>query len=253
MELPEPFYALGHHFAIDLPGARAAFSTRRGGHSTGPYASLNLGGLTEDDQRAVTRNRETLGSELGAPRLSFVHQVHGNEVRRVTDGQGTDQSQREHAGGIRVDGQATDQRDVALCALTADCLPIAVAGGGPPVVAMLHAGWRGLATGVIAAGVAALRELGGEGALSAAVGPGAGPCCYETGEEVHAAFADIDEAHHGRNLDLKAVARHQLGAAGVTHIADIGLCTICSDPELLFSHRRDRGITGRQAGVAWLT
>jgi polyphenol oxidase len=248
MELAEPFYALGDHFAIELPGARAAFTTRRGGHSSGPYASLNLGWLTEDDPRAVARNRESLCAELGAPPLSFVHQVHGAEVRRIT-ARTVDPPERP-----RRDGQATDQRDVALCALTADCLPIALAGvGGGQVVAMLHAGWRGLATGVIAAGVAAVRELGGDGELSAAIGPGAGPCCYETGEEVHAAFAGIGVAHHGRNLDLKAVARHQLHAAGVAHVADIRLCTICSDPELLFSHRRDQGITGRQAGVAWLT
>ncbi|HEY1569417.1 MAG TPA: polyphenol oxidase family protein [Solirubrobacteraceae bacterium] len=248
MQLPEPFYAVGPHFAIDLPGARAAFSTRRGGHSNGPYASLNLGWLTEDDQRAVTHNRESLRTQLGAPRLSFVHQVHGAEVRRIIAGSA------ERAERPRLDGQATDQDDVALCALTADCLPIAVAGvGGRRVVAMLHAGWRGLATGIVAAGVAAVRELGGDGELSAAIGPGAGPCCYETGEEVHETFVDIGEAHHGRNLDLKAIARHQLRAAGVAHVADIGLCTICSDPGLLFSHRRDDGVTGRQAGVAWLT
>jgi YfiH family protein len=252
MELPEPFYALGPHFAIDLSGARAVFSTRRGGHSSGPYASLNLGWLTDDDQRAVTRNRETLRAQVDAPPLSFVHQVHGAEVRRI--GARTGGPDPSHSERPFVDGQATDRADLALCALTADCLPIAVAGvGGVRVVAMLHAGWRGLATGVIAAGVAAVRELGGDGDLSAAIGPGAGPCCYETGEEVHDAFADIDEAHHGRNLDLKAIARHQLRVAGVAHVADIGLCTICSNPGLLFSHRRDEGITGRQAGVAWLT
>jgi purine-nucleoside/S-methyl-5'-thioadenosine phosphorylase / adenosine deaminase len=248
MAPPEPFYALGHHYAIDLPGARAAFSTRRGGHSAGPYESLNLGWLTADDRAAVDRNREALREELDAPRLSFVHQVHGAEVRRITDGV------KEPRDRPRVDGQATDRTDVALCALVADCLPVAVAGvGGGGAVAMLHAGWRGLATGIIAAGVTAVRELAGGGELSAAIGPGAGPCCYETGEEVHEAFADIAEAHLGRNLDLKAIARHQLRAAGVTEIADLGMCTICSDPGLLFSHRRDRGITGRQAGVAWLT
>jgi YfiH family protein len=251
MEPPEPFFALGHHYAIDLHGARAAFSTSRGGHSTGPYESLNLGWLTEDDRGAVTRNREALREELDAPRLSFVHQVHGAEVRRITAAGGWDPSHREPAGGVRVDGQATDRTDVALCALVADCLPVAVAGAG--AVAMLHAGWRGLATGVIAAGVTAVRELGDGGELSAAIGPGAGPCCYETGEEVHEAFAAIAEAHLGRNLDLKAIARHQLRAAGVTELADMGICTICSDPGQLFSHRRDHGITGRQAGVAWLT
>ena len=173
--------------------------------------------------------------------------MHGAEVRRITAGTS---EPRERP---RLDGQATDQREVALCALTADCLPIALAGvGGSRVVAMLHAGWRGLAMGMIDSGVAALRALGADGELSAAVGPGAGPCCYEVGEEVHEPFAAIEEAHLGRKLDLKAIARHQLRAAGVAHIADIGLCTICSDPGLLFSHRRDRGITGRQAGVAWL-
>jgi YfiH family protein len=248
MELPEPFYELGHHFAIDLPGSRAVFSTRRGGHSSGPYESLNLGWLTDDEHRAVTHNRETLQSDLGAPALSFVHQVHGADVRRITAGTAI---ARERP---RLDGQATDQRDVALCALTADCLPIVVAGvGGSGVVAMLHAGWRGLATGIIASGVQAVRELGADGELSAAIGPGAGPCCYDVGEGVHEPFAAVVEAHRGRKLDLKAIARHQLRAAGVDHIADIGICTICSDLGLLFSHRRDHGVTGRQAGVAWLT
>ena len=245
MELPEPFYALGHQFAIDLPGARAAFSTRRGGHSRGPYESLNLGWLTEDDPRVVTENRAALQAELGAPPLSFVHQVHGADVRRIIE------KPAEPRERPRMDGQATNLPHVALCALVADCLPVAVARRG--AVAMLHAGWRGLATGVIAAGVAAVRELGDGGELSAAIGPGAGPCCYETGDEVHEAFADLAGVHLGRHLDLKAIARHQLRTAGVTEIADIGICTICSDPELLFSHRRDHGITGRQAGVAWLT
>ena len=246
MEPAEPFYALGHHFAIDLPGARAAFSTRRGGHSAGPYESMNLGWLTDDDHRCVTRNRASLEAELRAPALSFVHQVHGAEVRRIT---AATAAPRERP---RVDGQATDQRDIALCALTADCLPIALAAGGG-AVAMLHAGWRGLATGMIASGVQAMRELGADGELSAAIGPGAGPCCYEVGDEVHAPFAAIPEAHAGRHLDLKAIAADQLRAAGVATVADIGICTICADPTLLFSHRRDHGVTGRQAGVAWLT
>ncbi len=120
-------------------------------------------------------------------------------------------------------------------------------------MAMLHAGWRGLATGMIASGVQAMRELGADGELSAAIGPGAGPCCYEVGDEVHAPFAAIPEAHAGRHLDLKAIAADQLRAAGVATVADIGICTICADPTLLFSHRRDHGVTGRQAGVAWLT
>jgi YfiH family protein len=247
MEPPRPFYALGRHFAVELPGARAVFSTRRGGHSAGPYASLNLGWLTDDDPEAVHRNRVTLQDDLGAPSLSFVHQVHGATVLRITADPPTPPPPQRP----RVDGQATNVRTVAPATLVADCLPIAVAGDG--AVAMLHAGWRGLAAGVIAAGVRAVRELGAEGDLRAAIGPGAGPCCYEVGDEVRAAFADVPQARHGPNLDLKAIARRQLQGAGVAAVADIGICTICSDPELLFSHRRDGGITGRQAGVAWLT
>jgi YfiH family protein len=134
--------------------------------------------------------------------------------------------------------------------LVADCLPIAIAGEG--AVAMLHAGWRGLAGGVVAEGVRALRELGASGPLTAAVGPGAGVCCYEVGEEVHSEFAAFGAGvRSGRNLDLKEVARLQLEGAGIEEVHDTGLCTLCGDPGLFFSHRRDAGVTGRQAGVAW--
>lgn len=245
MQPPEPFYELGGQFAIDLPGARAVFTTRRGGHSTGPYAALNLGVGSGDAVETVLANREALRTAVAAPPLSFVHQVHGTEVRRATAPTSLPQSHP------RADGQVIDEPGLAVAALVADCLPVAVAGDG--AVAMLHAGWRGLAAGVIDAGVRALRELGATGELTAAIGPGAGGCCYEAGPEVHAAFAAIPDAHRGTHVDLKAVARHQLRAAGVGSVADIGLCTICADPALLFSHRRDRGLTGRQAGVAWLT
>jgi copper oxidase (laccase) domain-containing protein len=114
---------------------------------------------------------------------------------------------------------------------------------------MLHAGWRGLAAGVVAAGVAA---FGDEAPLAAAIGPGAGPCCYEAGEEVRTAFADLGPGiWDGRNVDLKAIAVARLREAGVEEVHDAGLCTICGDPALFFSHRRDGGVTGRQAGVAW--
>jgi YfiH family protein len=146
------------------------------------------------------------------------------------------------------DGQATALHDVAPIVLTADCVPVAVAGEG--AVAMLHCGWRGLAGGIVAEGVRAVRELGAEGPLAAAIGPGAGACCYEVGEEVHARFASAGD-RRGRNLDLKLVARRQLETAGIEEIHDVGLCTICGDPELFFSHRRSGGVTGRQAGVVW--
>jgi hypothetical protein len=176
-----------------------------------------------------------------------VRQVHGAEVLRI----GEPAPAGAPGAPPVADGQATDRPGVAAAALVADCLPVAVAGGG--AVAMLHAGWRGLAGGVLAAGVRAVRELGDGGPLAAAIGPGAGGCCYEVGAEVHAAFADVPEAHRGALLDLKAIARAQLRREAVEVVHDIGLCTLCADPELLFSHRRDHGVTGRQAGIAWLT
>jgi YfiH family protein len=148
----------------------------------------------------------------------------------------------------------TATRGVAPMVLTADCLGIAIA--APGAVATVHAGWRGLAGGVIAAGVAGVRAICSSPTvvLEAAIGPGAGPCCYEVGDEVHAAFTAYGEGiRRGRNLDLKAIATAQLRAAGVDTVHDVGLCTICADPALFYSHRRDRGVTGRQAALAWLS
>ena len=244
---PAPFFALAQQFAIDLPGARAVFSTRRGGHSSGPYGTLNLGFATDDDPVAARRNRATLERLVGAPPAAWMYQVHGTDVDRLGD---TAQA-RERP---QTDGRATRLAGVAPAALSADCLPVAIAGGG--AVAMVHAGWRGLAGGVLASGVRAVRGLGDPArrpaSLAAAIGPGAGPCCYEVGREVRDAFTAYPAADHGDTLDLKAIARAQLQAAGVGEVHDLAMCTICA-PELFFSHRRDRGVTGRQAGLAWLT
>lgn len=252
MTLEAPFYALGAHLAIDLPGARAMFTTRRGGFSSGPYSSLNLGKLTDDDPEAVDRNRSALQACAGG-RLAMIRQVHGSRVLRVTDDpDGEAPAQDRYRVLEQADGQATAFAGLAPMVLTADCLPIALAGGD--AVAMLHAGWRGLADGIVAEGVRAVRELAGEQRLVAAIGPGAGGCCYEVGEEVHARFSSYgDDVHREGKLDLKAIARHQLERADVAEVHDAGLCTICSPPELFFSHRRDHGVTGRQAGLAWLT
>ena len=120
---------------------------------------------------------------------------------------------------------------------------------------MLHAGWRGLAGGIVAEGVRAMRELGAR--RTARVRPSdPAPAVAATrwGRRSTREFADFgDRARRGRNLDLKAIAREQLERAGVEQVHDVGLCTICSDPSLFFSHRRDRGVTGRQAGLAWLS
>jgi YfiH family protein len=247
VRLSAPFELAGDHVAIDLPGAKALFTTRRGGVSQGPYASLNLGRWTDDRREDVECNRALVAARVGAvARLAYGRQVHGARVHRVR------LAPSEATPPEEADGQATALAGVAPMVLAADCLPIALAGEG--AVAMLHAGWRGLAAGVIAEGVGALRELGATGPIHAAVGPGAGVCCYEVGEEVHAAFSEQAAAvRDGRNLDLKAIARLELERAGVTVVHDAELCTLCTDPSLFFSHRRDRGVTGRQAGLAWLT
>lgn len=230
--IPAPFAWDGDHLAITLPGAQARFTTRRGGVSAGPYASLNLGPWTDDDPAAVATNHERLRASLGLDALSVGRQVHEADVVDAA-------APREAAA----DGRVTREPGVGVLVLTADCLPVALS--GPAGVAMVHAGWRGLAAGVLEAGIAAL----GDDVRAAAIGPGAGGCCYETGPEVHAAFGRTAVAP--APLDLKAIARERLAAAGVPEVHDAGLCTICGDPALFFSHRRDAGVTGRQGGVAW--
>jgi len=229
-----------------LPGGRALFTTRRGGVSRPPCDTLNLGLITADDPAAVRANRDRLAALIGIARARTAQgrQVHGAEVRRLRELPDPD------AEPVAADGQATALPDVAAVVLTADCLPVALI--APEAVAIVHAGWRGLAAGVLSEAVAALRELGARNAIRAAIGPGAGGCCYEVGAEVRAALRfHGPDARRGDNADLKLVARRQLERAGVAEVHDAGLCTLCAPPELFFSHRRDGGLTGRQAGVVW--
>jgi YfiH family protein len=241
----------------DLGGARAAFGSRLGGVSEPPFDGLNLGALTDDSPAAVTENRRRLAAALGfAPeRIAHAHQIHGAELAVHahpsppfrgsfgTDGV-TKEPRKSGAGLLEVDGHVVRAPGLAALVFTADCLPVALA--GPGGVAMLHCGWRGLAAGIVAAGAEAV------GATDAAIGPGIGPCCYEVGDEVLGAFADLGEgAAAGRMLDLPEVARQLLLAAGVERIESAGLCTSC-EPGLFFSHRRDASRSGRQAGLVWI-
>ena len=243
-ELAAPFRWEGEHVRATLPHAEALFTTRKGGVSQGAFASLNLGRLTDDDGANVDENRRRVAAATGHPRERFLYgrQVHGAAVRRATEPPGP---QRPHA---EEDGPATALAGHPALVFVADCLPVLLA--APGAVAAIHAGWRGTAAGILAEGVVALGELGGEGPVTALIGPGARGCCYEVGEEVHAAFAGYDARRGERNLDLAAVVRAQLAAAGVADVHDVGLCTMCWFG-LFFSHRRDRGVTGRQAGVVW--
>ena len=229
-----------------LPGARAAFSTRLGGVSEDPYASLNLAILTGDDHDRVGENRRRLADVLGIDpgRVAIARQVHGAEIGPA--GAPQEPSPFAEPGTVdppERDGHVISERDQAALVFVADCLPIALA--GPEGVAMLHCGWRGLAGGILERGAEAV------GATAAAVGPGIGPCCYEVGEDVLARFLPLgSEVADGRMLDLPAVARCLLERVGVADVQVAATCTSC-EAELYFSHRRDGPTTGRQGGIAW--
>ena len=226
-----------------LPDARAMFSTRQGGSSTGPFESLNLGWITGDERESVYENRRRLAraAEFEPANVLSGFQVHGAEILRHERAPDGVTYLRPPADPPKADGHATAVAGLAPIVLVADCLPVALS--GERGVAMLHCGWRGLAAGIIERGVAEV------GASSAAIGPGIGRCCFEVGDEVLAVFEHLgDGIADGRMLDLPEVAERQLAAAGVTAVERADLCTSCEE-ELFFSHRRDRGETGRQAGV----
>ena len=229
-----------------LPGARAAFSTRGGGVSEGSHESLNLGLLTGDRRENVRTNRHRLAASVGlkAGDVLIGRQVHGAELVRHDTAQRPSAFADPGPDLPEADAQATDSPGLAPLVLVADCLPVALAGAGG--VAMVHAGWRGLAAGVVERGALEV------GARAAAIGPGIGPCCYEVGAEVLESFGALGEGiAHGRMLDLREIARRLLDRAGVERVEVSELCTSC-EPELFFSHRRDDGDTGRQAGLVWI-
>jgi YfiH family protein len=242
------------HFTLP-GGGRALFTTRAAG---------NLSTMRGPGHERGREQRDRLCAELGLGWLCASRQVHGTTVQRVVSHGGSGGE----AMPIDADGHATALRGVGVMVLVADCLPV-VLGSEAGAVAALHAGWRGLAAGVLEEGVRALREVGGEGEIAAVIGPGAGPCCYEVGEEVHAAFGELsvgrartdpgsppdpgsptERPRHGRHLDLPGLARARLEAAGVARVEDVGICTICGTD--LYSHRREGLAAGRQAGIAWL-
>ena len=229
----------------ELPAARAAFSTRLGGVSHEPYDALNVAIMTGDERDDVRENRLRLAAALGREPDGVVmgRQVHGAELREHAERQ----EPRVYADVVKspdeVDAHATADPGLTPLVMVADCLPVAL--DGPGGVAMAHCGWRGLAAGIVARAATAVD------AEAAAVGPGIGPCCYEVGDEVLTEFADLDGVADGRMLDLSAVAHALLERAGVEATETSGLCTKCN-PDLFYSHRRDGGRTGRQAGLVWM-
>ncbi len=233
----------------ELPGAKVIFSTREGGVSEGLYRSLNLGILTDDEPDRVTANRGILAGSVGLDpsAIAMGWQVHGTDIATwdAPPREGRDGYASPGAELAKVDGHVTDRPGLGLLVLVADCLPVALS--SPGRTAILHCGWRGLRDGIVEAVAEAFEER-----PAAVVGPGIGRCCYAVGDEVLAAFADVEGAASGRMLDLRRVVDARLRAVGIEEIEHVDLCTSCR-PDLFFSHRRDGGVTGRQCGLAWRT
>jgi polyphenol oxidase len=235
-------------FEWTAPGPyRVAFSTRLGGVSGGAFESLNLGILTQDEPEKVVENRRRLCGAVGADpeTATMAWQVHGNAVTEARPRGIVERTVYE-----RCDGLWTGRPGQAMLLLTADCHPVAIARtNGSPRLCVLHVGWRGLLAGIVESGVAAV----GPGPLAAAVGPGIGPCCYGVGEEVGGQFRARfggDVILDGR-LDLGLATERALREAGVEKVERSAHCSAC-EPELFFSHRRDRGRTGRQGVIAYI-
>ena len=238
-------------------GWRAAFSTRLGGVSAAPFDSLNLGISTADEPDCVRRNRAAFAAAAGvaADDLVVAGQVHGTVIAEVGRGQ---RGRGAHGPADvlpETDGLLTRETGVPLFISFADCVPVLLVAGRPArALALVHAGWRGMAAGIVGEAARALDDSGDSSTGRAAViGPSIGPCCFavspDVGERFEAAFPGT--WRDGR-VDLWGVARRQLLAAGLTaaEIVTSGLCT-CHDQQF-FSHRRDHGATGRQAAIAWL-
>jgi polyphenol oxidase len=226
-------------------GCVVAMTTRRGGVSAPPYDELNLGRSTEDLAAAVTENRRRVLHALGfsAERVATAGQVHGTRVTEV------------RAAGLHpeTDALVTREAGLALAVSGADCLPIVYCAGR--AVAAAHSGWRGTADGMPRTALAAILALSGTAAAEARVylGPCIGPCCYRVGDEVAARFPEAAVVHResGSFVHLATAARLQLESAGVPPhaILDPPACTAC-DSRWCYSHRRDRGVTGRLWGIA---
>lgn len=222
---------------------RALVTTRHGGVSRGPYESLNLATHVGDDPAAVARNRERLRAHLPAEPV-WLGQVHGTRVQ--------DASQ----GSARADAAYARKRELVCAVMTADCLPVLFCDRHANVVAAAHAGWRGLAAGVLEATVSAMAAQPED--ILAWLGPAIGPHSFAVGDEVRAKFVEADSASTAAFVrqgdrwlaDLYALARLKLHAVGIERIFGGGACTF-RDRERFFSYRRD-GETGRMASLVWL-
>ena len=228
------------------PNVRALITTRAGGASRGVYAGLNLGLRSGDDSEDVARNRASLRQWLPAEPL-WLRQVHGTAVAEADIVE--DEAEAD---------AAVARRPGRVCAvLTADCLPLLLCDEAGTTVAAVHAGWRGLCSGVIEQTLRAMDKPAQS--LLAYLGPAIGPAAYEVGAEVRAAFIDADAQADAAfapgkpgkfYADLYALARQRLAHSGVTKVHGGDYCT-CTERERFYSYRRD-GATGRMASLIWM-
>jgi len=228
------------------PRVKSLITTRLGGVSKGPYASFNLGPHTGDDPAAVAANRRRL-RELLPAEPKWLDQVHGSQVAAADDLDGTGAA----------DASFTRNTGTVCAVMIADCLPVLLCDRDGGAAGIAHAGWRGLAAGVIENTVRAMEIPAGR--LLAYLGPAIGPAAFEVGAEVRDAFMNHDAAAAAAFApsadgkwcaDLYMLARQRLARVGVTQIHGGGLCT-AGDPARFYSHRRDR-VTGRMAALIWL-
>lgn len=231
-------------------------TTRRGGVSLPPYddgaggGGLNVGPHVGDVPEAVARNRALLRAQLPAE-PAWLTQVHGARVLEAAM----------VSGAPEADASVSDRPGVVCAIMTADCMPVLLADADGRVVGAAHAGWRGLAAGVLENTVAAMRNAGAKRVL-AWLGPGIGPAAFEVGDDVRRAFAhlgpqaqrafvQVDGIAGKYYADLAALARLALASAGVSDVAGGSECTF-SDPQQFYSFRRDR-VTGRMVSLIWLS
>jgi purine-nucleoside/S-methyl-5'-thioadenosine phosphorylase / adenosine deaminase len=237
---------------LESLGVVACFSERTGGSSAAPFDSLNASFSVGDPAERVLDNRRRIALGIGTGPFAVAGLVHGSRIERVDRtraGAGF-----EDRGGVieECDGLVTTTPGVALAVTSADCVPMVFASAAQRELAVVHAGWRGIAAGIVDRALALYEDAA---KVRVAIGPAVGPDHYEVGEEVARAVAQacgggarIDRRGGRLRLDLVATIRAALDAAGVARVSDTGVCTAC-EPARFFSHRRD-GLTGRQLALA---
>lgn len=228
---------------------KAASTTRTEGHSTAPYDSFNLGFGTEDNPENVKKNRQQLRDELQLPSEPiWLHQIHSNHVIQAS----------KNLNRPEADATYTTEPKLVCVVMTADCMPVLICNHQGTKVAAVHAGWRGLAAGIIEATLKAMK-ISSEDAL-VWLGPAIGSHAFEVGEDVVQQFLQIDfkaqlafQPKDNKKWlgDLYLLAKQRLAKQGIAQVYGEGFCTF-TDQQRFFSHRRDKGITGRMATLIWL-